>query len=149
MNDICNKPAGIPYLRCGRTKPPYKRMHTDFGGSWKEGLIMNINRRALFAVSVHRAEGDNIVSAWAPRSLTNLDTWMGVPHPSYPFQGCWQAYLAKVGILHETIVFFSRQLKTLFLRLRCAVYFSPNGQDVSIVAKRDVSYARYPHDAMA
>ncbi len=45
--------AGLPYSRCGRTKAPYKEMKVDFERSWKERLIMEINRLALFAASVH------------------------------------------------------------------------------------------------
>ncbi len=45
--------ADIPYSRCGRTKAPYKGMKVDFERSWKERLIMKINRLALFASSVH------------------------------------------------------------------------------------------------
>ncbi len=45
--------AGIPYSRCGRTKAPYIGMKADFERSWKERLIMKINRLALFAVAVH------------------------------------------------------------------------------------------------
>ncbi len=45
--------ANIPYSRCGRTKAPYKGMKADFERSWKERLIMKINRLALFAASVH------------------------------------------------------------------------------------------------
>ncbi len=52
--------AGIPYSRCERTKALYKGMKTDFERPWKERLIMKINRLALFAASVHRAEGKNI-----------------------------------------------------------------------------------------
>ncbi len=47
------EPAGIPYSRCERTNAPYKGMKVDFERSWKERLIMNINRLALFAASVH------------------------------------------------------------------------------------------------
>ncbi len=45
--------AGIPYSRCGRTNASYKGMKANFKRSWKERLIMKINRLALFAVSVH------------------------------------------------------------------------------------------------
>ncbi len=45
--------AGLPYSRCGRTKAPYKGMIADFERSWKERLIMKINRLALFAAAVH------------------------------------------------------------------------------------------------
>ncbi len=38
--------AGIPYWRCGRTKAPYKGMKAYFDRSWKEHLIMKINRLA-------------------------------------------------------------------------------------------------------
>ncbi len=41
--------AGIPYSRCGRTKAPYKGIKADFERSWKEGLILKINRLALFS----------------------------------------------------------------------------------------------------
>ncbi len=51
--DICNEQAGIPYSRCGRTKAPYKWMKADFERSWKERVIMKINRLALFAAAVH------------------------------------------------------------------------------------------------
>ncbi len=54
--------AGIPYSRCGRTKAPYKGMKADLERSWKERLIKKINRLALFAASVHGAEGENILS---------------------------------------------------------------------------------------
>ncbi len=57
-------------------------MNADFERSWKERLIMKINRLALFAASVHRAEGENILSVGTSRYLTNLDTGMGVPDPS-------------------------------------------------------------------
>ncbi len=45
--------AHIPYSRCGRTKAPYKGIKADFERSWKERLIMKINRLDLFAASVH------------------------------------------------------------------------------------------------
>ncbi len=38
---------------CGCTKAPYDGMLLNFEGSWKERLIMKINRLALFAASVH------------------------------------------------------------------------------------------------
>ncbi len=50
-------------------------MKAYFERSWKERLIMKINRLALFAASVHCAEGGNILSVclyevlWAKRSL--------------------------------------------------------------------------------
>ncbi len=44
---------------------------------------MKINRHDLFAASVHRAEGENILSVGTPRYLINLDTGMGVPDPSW------------------------------------------------------------------
>ncbi len=53
--------AGIPYSRYVRTEAPYKKIKADFGRSWKERLTMKINRLALFAASVHSAEGENIV----------------------------------------------------------------------------------------
>ncbi len=68
--------AGTPYSRCGRTKVPYRGMKADFERSWKERLIMTI---MIFAASVHWAEGENILPVRTPRSLTNLDTGMGVP----------------------------------------------------------------------
>ncbi len=43
------KQAGIPYSRCGLTKASYKGMKADFDRSWKERLIMKINRQDLFA----------------------------------------------------------------------------------------------------
>ncbi len=60
--------AGIPYSRCGRTKAPYKGMKADFERSWKEHLIMKINRLPLFAALVHGAEGEDILSVGTPRS---------------------------------------------------------------------------------
>ncbi len=45
-----------------RIKAPYKGMKADFERSWKEHLIMKINRLALFAASIHRAEGEKISS---------------------------------------------------------------------------------------
>ncbi len=39
--------ASIPYSRCGRTKAPYKGMKADLERSWKERLIMKINRLAI------------------------------------------------------------------------------------------------------
>ncbi len=45
--------AGIPYTRFGRTKASYKGMEGDFERLWKERLIMEINRLALFAASVN------------------------------------------------------------------------------------------------
>ncbi len=74
--------AGTPYSSCGRTKAPYKEMKTDFERSWKGCLIIKINGLALFAASVHRVEGKNILSVWTPKSLTDLDTVMEVPDPS-------------------------------------------------------------------
>ncbi len=55
------KQAGTPYSRCGRTKASYKEMKADFERSWKERLIVKINGLALFAASVHRVEGKNIL----------------------------------------------------------------------------------------
>ncbi len=57
-------------------------MKANFERSWKERLIMKIYRLALLAASVHRAEGESILSVLNPRSLTNMDTGMGVPDPS-------------------------------------------------------------------
>ncbi len=74
--------AGILYSRWGRTKVPYKGMKADFERPWKERLIMKINRLALFSVSVHWAEGGNILSVWTLRSSTNLYAGMVVPDPS-------------------------------------------------------------------
>ncbi len=74
--------TGIPYLRCERTQASYKGRRDNFERSGKERLIMKINRQALFAASGHWPEGENIVSVGTPKSLTNLDTGMGVPHPS-------------------------------------------------------------------
>ncbi len=47
MVNVCNEGW------CGRTKAPYKGMKADFERSWKERLIMKINRLALFAAAVH------------------------------------------------------------------------------------------------
>ncbi len=82
MVDICKKFAEqplIPHSRCGRTKAPYKGMKAE---SWKERFIMKIKRLALFAASVHWADGENILSVLTPRSLTNSNTGMAGPNPS-------------------------------------------------------------------
>ncbi len=72
----------IAQSKCGRTKAPYKGMRGNFERSWEERFNIKINRHALFAASVHWAGGENIISVWTPRPLTNLDTGMGVPDPS-------------------------------------------------------------------
>ncbi len=64
----------------GLEKP--HRLKADFERFWKERLIMKITRFALFTVSVHWAEGEYSRSTWTPRSLTNLDTGMGMSEPS-------------------------------------------------------------------
>ncbi len=43
---------------------------------------MKISRLALFAASVHSGEGENTLSVWTPRSLTNLDSEESLPSPS-------------------------------------------------------------------
>ncbi len=47
---------------------------------------MKINRLALFAALVHRAEGENTLSIGTPESLTYFNTAMGVPGPSWKKQ---------------------------------------------------------------
>ncbi len=52
----------------------------NFERSWMERLFMKINRLALFTASMHLAE---------ERSLTNLDTEMGMADPSGKKDNLW------------------------------------------------------------
>ncbi len=66
MVDICNEVWRTGWHtifgQYGRSKAPYKGMKAYFKTSQKERLIMQIIRLALFAASVHQAEGENILS---------------------------------------------------------------------------------------
>ncbi len=75
-----DKQASIPYLRSGRTNARGKGWHPISKDLWMSTLA---GRSIALLYSQHKCtEGENILSVWTPRSLTNLDTGVGMPDPS-------------------------------------------------------------------